>query len=342
MSPGSPTYGLPPSIDRASWAMDRPQKLMARVRNALHVKHYSPRTIKAYTSWIRRYIHFHNLRHPLEMDATHVESFLTHLARDRHVSASTQNQALNALLFLYRMVLERDLGGRIDAVRARRSRHVPTVLTPGEVRLILNAMSGVPRLVAQALYGGGLRLMESLRLRVKDIDFGASEIIVRHGKGGKDRVTVLPQGIHSVLHRHLQRVHRLHQSDLRHGLGEVAMPMALDRKYPNAGREWMWQWVFPARGHYTDRDTGTHRRHHIHQSTIQKAVRRAAQASGIAKPVRTHTFRHSFATHLLENGYDIRTVQELLGHSDVSTTMIYTHVLNRGGRAVRSPLDTEE
>jgi integron integrase len=272
------------------------------------------------------------------MGAAEVEAFLTHLAVNEHVAASTQNQAFSALLFLYREVLHQDLGP-IDALRAKKPKRLPTVLTREEVRRVLDQLSGTHQLMAKLLYGSGLRLMECLRLRVKDLDFAQRAIIVRDGKGEQDRVTMLPDSLIAPLQEHLQRVKRLHQEDLAKGYGTVYLPDALAEKYPNAGREWGWQYVFPADRLSVDPRSGTVRRHHMDESTVQRAIRAAAKAAGIPKPVSPHTFRHSFATHLLENGYDIRTVQELLGHKDVRTTMIYTHVLQRGGRAVRSPLD---
>jgi integron integrase len=314
-------------------------KLLDRLRFALRRKHYSIRTEEAYVGWARRFILFHNKRHPKDMDTPEIEAFLTYLAVDRQVSASTQNQALNALIFLYRHVLQKDLEGDINAVRAKRPRRLPTVLTRPEVRHLLAAMSGTNQLMAKVLYGSGLRLMECVRLRTKDVDFGHHQIVVRQGKGAKDRVTILPDRLISPLQEHLQRVKMIHQQDLENGYGAVYLPYALDRKFPNASHEWAWQYVFPAQSLSEDPRTGRVRRHHIHPSTLQKAVKRAAKLAQINKRVTCHTLRHTFATHLIESGYDIRTVQDLLGHKDVRTTMIYTHVLNRGGLAVRSPLD---
>jgi integron integrase len=316
----------------------RPKKFLDQVRDALRLKHYSIRTENSYVNWIRRYILFHGKRHPNEMDAAEVEAFLTHLAVNEHVAASTQNQAFSALLFLYREVLHKDLGS-IDALRAKKPKHLPTVLTKEEVRKVIANLSGTHRLMAGLLYGSGLRLMECVRLRVKDLDFNYHTITVRDGKGAEDRVTMLPQALIAPLQEHLQYVKNLHQADLAKGYGAVYLPDALERKYPNASREWIWQYVFPSDRLSVDPRTGVVRRHHLDESGLQKAVRQAAQQAGINKPVGPHTFRHSFATHLLENGYDIRTVQELLGHKDVKTTMIYTHVLQRGGLAVHSPLD---
>jgi integron integrase len=273
------------------------------------------------------------------MGIAEIETFLTHLAVQENVAAATQNQAFSALLFLYREVLRRELDGPINALRAKKSRRLPLVLTPTEAHRILAALSGSYQLMAQLLYGSGLRLIECLRLRIKDIDFDQHQIIVRSGKGDKDRVTILPATLIPALQRHLQHVQRLHRADLAAGYGDVYLPYALARKYPDAARQWGWQYLFPAPTLSTDPRTGLTRRHHADPSGLQKAVKRAVRAAGLTKPVSCHTFRHSFATHLLQNGYDIRTVQELLGHSDVSTTMIYTHVLNRGGLAVRSPLD---
>ena len=266
--------------------------------------------------------------------------FLSSLATDGHVSASTQNQAFNALLFLYSEVLRKKIELIEGVIRAKRPHRLPVVLTKDEVKKVIDRMSGAPRLMAILLYGAGLRLMECCRLRVKDIDFSRNEIVVRGGKGDKDRHTMLPTAIKDTLFRHMEAARSQHQQDIKKGLGRVALPNALERKYPNAGREWAWQWVFPASNHYTDRVTGEKRRHHLHESVLQKAIKEAVLKAGITKPASPHTFRHSFATHLLEDGYDIRTVQELLGHRDVSTTMVYTHVLNRGGRGVRSPADS--
>jgi integron integrase len=274
------------------------------------------------------------------MGEPEIEAFLTHLAVDHKVSASTQNQAFNALLFLYRHVLRKDLSDSIDSIRAKRPKRVPTVMSPEEVTRVINAMDGTCQLMARLLYGTGLRLMELLRLRLKDVDFARKEIVVRDGKGGKDRFTVLPQSAKPALMQHLNRVKLLHHADLAKGYGSVFLPDALAKKYPYAARDQGWQFLFPSRKLSADPRSGEIRRHHVHESTLQKAVRDAARMAGIHKPIGCHTFRHSFATHLLEGGYDIRTVQELLGHKDVSTTMIYTHVLNRGGMGVRSPLDT--
>jgi integron integrase len=316
----------------------RSQKLLDAVRQAIRARHYSPRTEKAYTSWIRRFVLFHGKRHPTEMGEAEVSAFLMHLAIKKQVSASTQNQALNAILFLYREVLHKDLEWLDGVVRAKRPKRLPVVLTRDEVRAILREMRGTPWLMASLIYGAGLRLLECVRLRVKDVDLSRGEIIVRDGKGKKDRVTILPSELSRPLVAHLERVKTQHHKDLSSGRGSVELPYALRRKYPNAAREWGWQWVFPATRFYRDRITGEYRRHHLHESVLQRAIKMAVRVAGIAKPASCHMLRHSFATHLLEAGYDIRTIQELLGHRDVSTT-IYTHVINRGGRGVRSPLD---
>jgi integron integrase len=290
-------------------------------------------------AWIRRFIFFHGKRHPAELGAPEVASFLTSLAVDNNVAASTQNQALGALLFLYREVLGQSLPWLDDVVRARRPQRLPVVLTRDEVSIVLGQLEGTPRLMALLFYGAGLRLLEAARLRVQDIDFGANLIVVRNGKGMKDRVTMLPAAARPALAQHLAVVQRQHERDLQAGAGWVELPDALSRKYPNAGRQWGWQWVFPATRFYWHREPGQRRRHHLHESVPQRAVKEAVRRSGIVKHAKCHTFRPSFATHLLEDGYDIRTVQELLGHRDIATTMIYTHVLNRGPAAVRSPAD---
>jgi integron integrase len=309
------------------------------VRQAIRTRHLSYNTEQAYVGWIKRFIFFHKKRHPREMGESEIGQFLSSLATDAHVAASTQNQALNALLFLYKEVLEQKVGFIQGVVRAKRATRLPVVLTKEEVQRVIQCVNGTPWLMAMLLYGAGLRLMECCRLRVKDVDFSRNQIVVRAGKGNKDRYTMLPLAAKEPLLRHLQVVKRQHEEDLHQGLGRVSLPYALEHKYPNAGKEWGWQWVFPATSHYADRLTGERRRHHLHESVLQKAVKDTRLKAGIAKPAGPHTFRHSFATHLLEDGYDIRTVQELLGHADVSTTMIYTHVLNRGGKGVRSPAD---
>ncbi len=315
-------------------------RLLDRVRAEIRTRHYSPRTEKAYAGWIRRFILFHGKRHPEELGAAEIASFLTVLATRGRVSASTQNQALSSLLFLYQDVLGKEIEGLDKVVRARRPARLPTVLTRAEVEALLSQLHGPPALVAALLYGSGLRLLESLSLRVKDVELDRGEILVRDGKGQKDRVTVLPGRASDALRGHLAQVRELHQRDLARGLGCAPLTDALARKYPRAGWEWGWQWIFPATRFYVDRGTGMRHRHHLHESVIQRAVREACIRAGIAKHASPHTLRHSFATHLLEAGYDIRTIQELLGHREVSTTMIYTHVLNRGGHGVRSPLDT--
>jgi integron integrase len=314
-------------------------KLLDQVRQAIRTRHYSPRTEETYVHWIKRFIFFHNKRHPAEMAEPEIAGFLSGLATQSRVSGSTQNQALNALLFLYHHVLGKEIGYVNGVVRAKKAPRLPVVLTRGEIQALLSHLSGSEKIMATLLYGAGLRLMECCRLRVKDIDFSQNQIIVRGGKGDKDRYTMLPAAVKDLLIRHLNDGKRQHQNDIEKNLGQVVLPNALDRKYPNAGQEWGWQWVFPATRYYVDRVTGRQYRHHLHESVLQKAVREAARTAGIVKPATCHSMRHSFATHLLEDGYDIRTVQELLGHRDVSTTMIYTHVLNRGGRGVQSPAD---
>jgi integron integrase len=314
-------------------------RLLDRVRNALRTRHYSRRTEEAYVAWIRRYILFHGKRHPMEMGAPEMTRFLSALAVHANVAASTQNQALSALLFLYREVLDLDVPWLDDIVRAKRPIRLPVVLTREEVGAVLQPLDGLPRLMAYLLYGAGLRVLECCRLRVQDVDFTRSEIVVRGGKGDKDRVTVLPATVKAALAHHLEDVREQHQRDLANGAGWVELPTALMRKYPNAGREWVWQWVFPATRLYIDRVTRQRRRHHLHESVLQRVVKSAVRQAGIAKRGTPHTLRHSFATHMLEDGYDIRTVQELLGHRDVTTTQIYTHVLNRGPSGVRSPAD---
>ena len=313
--------------------------LIARVREVLRTRHYSRRTEGAYVGWVRRFIRHYGRRHPREMGGPEVAEFLSWLARERQVSAATQNQALAALLFLYRDVLGRSIGDVGVTARAKTPERVPVVLTRREVRLVLEQLDGVPRLIGLLLYGSGMRLMEALALRVKDVDFERGEIVVRRGKGAKDRVTVLPDGARRPLERHLRRVKRAHERALAAGRGGAELPGAYGRKSPSAEREWAWQWVFPAGRAGVDEETGEMRRHHLHPSAVQRAVAEAVRRARIGKRASCHTFRHSFATHLLEAGSDIRTVQELLGHSDVGTTMIYTHVLGRGARGVRSPLD---
>lgn len=309
------------------------------VRALIRVKHLSYRTEEAYIGWIRRYILFHNKKHPQQMGTNEVRAFLTHLAVDGNVAASTQNQAFAALLFLYRQVLQKPLGEIEDVVRAKLPKRLPDVLTKTEVNRLLTYLRGEEWLVANLLYGAGLRLLEGLRLRVKDIDFEYRQITVRDGKGAKDRITVLPEKIIPPLKEHLARVQMLHAEDLRLGFGEVYLPFALDRKYKNAAVEWIWQYVFPAAKRSVDPRSNKERRHHLSGNIIQRAVKNAVGQASIIKKASPHTLRHSFATHLLEAGYDIRTLQELLGHKDVRTTQIYTHVVKRGGLGVRSPID---
>ena len=314
-------------------------RLLDQVREVIRVKHYSIRTEEAYVQWIKRFIFFHGKRHPREMGATEIEVFLTDLAVQRKVSSSTQNQALNALVFLYKEVLDIDLG-EFAAVRAKRPNRLPVVLTKAETAKLLAAMKpGTIGLMARLLYGTGMRLMECVRLRVKDVDFGYGQIMVRDGKGLKDRVTVLPGKLREPLRVHLEQVRLLHRQDLARGGGQVYLPFALSRKYPNAKRAWSWQYVFPAAKLSVDPRSQEVRRHHVQEKNLQNAVKMAVRKAGVTKPASCHTLRHSFATHLLENGSDIRTVQELLGHKDVSTMMIYTHVLNKPGIGVKSPLD---
>ena len=314
--------------------------LLDDVRGELRVRHYSPRTEESYVGWSRRFILFHGKRHPRDLGELEVQGFLLHLAEEKRVSASTQNQAACALLFLYKEVLK-TAGLTVSLTRrAQRPERLPVVLTRQEVRVVLDRLTGTIRIVAGLLYGAGLRLMECLTLRVKDVDFARNEIVVRDGKGRKDRVTMLPEAAKEPLRVYLQRVQLVHERDLREMAGRVELPDAIGRKYPNANREWGWQWVFPASSRYVDRASKVERRHHLHESVVQRAMKQAVRGAGIAKPASCHTLRHSFATHLLKSGYDIRTIQELLGHSDVRTTMVYTHVLNRGGRGVRSPADS--
>jgi integron integrase len=316
-----------------------PSLLLQNLRNVIRRKHYSIRTEEVYVHWAKHYIHFYQLRHPAEMGETHVVQFLTHLAVERRVSASTQNQALNALVFLYKHVLRQPLGSLAGAARAKSQPRIPMVFTRDEVVNLLNQLDGMVWLVTALLYGSGLRLMEGLRLRVKDIDFERLAIYVRSGKGGKDRVSMLPGDLVDPLMAHLGQVRVTYERDRERGLAGVYLPYALARKYPNAPFEWPWQWVFPSGEFSRDpRDNGELHRHHLLPEQIQRHMRRALREAKIEKRASPHTLRHSFATHLLESGYDIRTVQELLGHTDVKTTQIYTHVLNRGGNAVRSPL----
>lgn len=320
-------------------AKDVDEEILRLVRRAIRTRHYSRNTEAAYTLWIRRYLRYTQPRHPRDARSDEVTAFLTSLAVDHKVTASTQNQALAAILFLFREALDMDLPWLADVVRAKRPQRLPVVLTRDEVRAVLGRMSGTTKLMAYLLYGSGMRLLECCRLRVKDVDFGRPEIVIREGKGDRDRRTMLPAGVRAPLEQQVARVRTLHQRDLDEGAGWVELPYALARKYPNAGRELGWQWVFPATRFYVDATSGERRRHHLHESVLQRAFREAVLASGITKPASPHTLRHSFATHLIEDGQDIRTVQELLGHKDVTTTMIYTHVLQRGPFGVMSPID---
>lgn len=316
-------------------------KLLDQVRDVMRLRHYSIRTEQSYIDWIRRFILFHGKRHPSEMSEAEVSQFLTHLAREGNVAASTQNQALSAILFLYKQVLKHEIGWLDQVERAKKPAKLPVVLAREEVRNIFAHLKGVPKIMAALLYGSGLRLMECVRLRVKDIDFAYAQIIVRDAKGGKDRVTMLPLNVVDPLRRHMDRVKTQHEQDIEDGFGSVQLPFALERKFPNAHTEWPWQFVFPSSRISRDPRTGREHRHHITEAILQSALKNAVRAAGITKPATCHSLRHSFATHLLEKGYDIRTVQELLGHKDVSTTMIYTHVLNKPGLGVKSPLDSE-
>lgn len=314
-------------------------RLLDRLRTELRSRHYSERTEKAYCLWVRRFVVYHGLTHPSEMGEDEINDFVTHLAVDEHVSASTQTQALSAILFLYRRVLHRDVGELQGLVRARPSGHLPVVMTRSEVRAVLAELRDDQWLMVSLMYGTGMRLSECLRLRVQDLDFEASEILVRNGKGAKDRVTVMPESLKAPLRDQLARAKAVHTRDLTAGWGVVVLPGALDRKYPAAATDFRWQWVFPQERRWRDPKTGRQGRHHVHQTVLQRAVKIAVARAGVQKVVGCHTFRHSFATHLLMDGYDIRTIQELLGHKDVRTTMVYTHVLNKGGRGVRSPID---
>jgi integron integrase len=319
--------------------MESQPRLLDQMREVLRLKHLSFRTEQAYLGWVKRFILFHEKRHPKDMGAAEIRAFLSYLATHEHVAASTQNGALNALLFLYRSVLQQPFPHLEQIERAKRPRRLPTVFTRDEVHGILTRLTGMPHLMASLLYGAGLRLMECVRLRVKDVDFTYHQITVRDGKGAQDRITMLPRSLAEPLQRHLARVKLLHEEDLLAGYGEVYLPYAFDRKDPHAGTAWVWQYVFPASKRSIDPRSGIERRHHVSEAVLQRAVKEALQGASIPKRGSCHTVRHSFATHLLEDGYDIRTVQELLGHKDVSTTMIYTHVLQRGGRGVHSPLD---
>jgi integron integrase len=319
--------------------MPQAPRLLDEVRKAIRLRHYSYRTEKAYVDWIRRFVVYHDKRHPIQMGGAEVEGFLSHLARDRDVSAATQGQALAAILFLYKHVLNVDLPWIGDVVRATRPKRLPTVLSQQEAQSVLANLQGVYWLIGVLFYGSGLRLTEALRLRIKDLELGNHRILVRDGKGSKDRVTILPTSLVPHLRAHIEKVRELHRQAIKRGFGGVELPRALERKYPRAHLEWGWQYVFPATRPSFDPRTNRRRRHHIFEDTVQRHVRNAARAAGIEKPVSPHTFRHSFATHLLENGYDIRTVQELMGHKDVSTTQIYTHVMAKGTNSVKSPFD---
>jgi integron integrase len=334
-----PLRTIPGGKSELSLVRDSKPKLMDQLRESLRARHYSRRTEQTYCSWVKRFIFFHNVRHPEKMAEPEINAFLTHLAVKEKVSASTQNQALSALLFLYRHVIGREVGALSDVIRARKPKRLPVVMSHSEVKAVLADLSGYKWLMASLMYGAGLRLMECLRLRVQDIDFSRNEILVRDGKGAKDRITMLPESRKSPLLNHLKQVRMVHEKDLADGWGRVLMPDALDRKYPNASKDWRWQWIFPQENRWENTKTGQQGRHHIHESIIQKAVAGAVRKSALTKHASCHTFRHSFATSLLEKGYDIRTIQELLGHKDVKTTMIYTHVLNRGGKGVKSPVD---
>jgi integron integrase len=330
---------LPSRYPRITAAFPQKPKLLDRLQEALRSRHYSRRTEQTYSHWVKRFIYFHNVRHPMDMAEPEINAYLTHLAVKEKVSASTQNQALSALLFLYRHVLDRKVGDLGEVIRARKPQHVPVVMTREEVKSILSHLQGDKWLMVSLMYGAGLRLMECLRLRIQDIDFARNEITIRDGKGAKDRITMLPQSLAAPLGEYLQKVKVVHERDLSEGWGRIQMPYALDRKYPNAAADWRWQWVFPQENRWKNTTNGQEGRHHVHETILQRAVKEAVRKAGVVKHVGCHTFRHSFATHLLEGGYDIRTIQELLGHKDVSTTMIYTHVLNKGGHGVRSPMD---
>jgi integron integrase len=326
-------------VNERSRYVAQPPRLLDRLRTELRVRHYSPRTEEAYVHWVRRYVVFHGKRHPDALGEAEIASFLSHLACAERVAAATQNQALNALVFLYRFVLARPVGELAGLVRAQRPRRLPVVLTRAEVQAVLARLEGEHALVGGLLYGAGLRLLECLTLRVKDLDLPGREIRVQQAKGRRARVAPLPDACVEPLRRQLARVREVHEADLRAGFGGVALPGALARKYPRAPFEWPWQWIFPATRRHPEAGGATERRHHLHESAVQRAMARAVRGAGLAKRASCHTLRHSFATHLLASGYDIRTVQELLGHASVRTTMVYTHVLNRGGRGVRSPLD---
>lgn len=327
------------TFSSAAASCESKPKLLGLLREALRSRHYSHKTEQTYCSWVKRFIRFHGMRYPAEMAEAEVNSFLSYLAINEKVSASTQNQALCAILFLYRYVIGRRIGELGEVVRARKSRRLPVVMTRDEVSAVLSRLGGEKWLMASLIYGAGLRLMECLRLRVQDIDFSANHILVRDGKGNKDRIVMLPQVLKKPLVKHIGGVREVHHRDLADGYGRVAMPYALERKYPNAAVDWRWQFLFPQKHRWRNARTGQQGRHHIDESLVQRAVAVAVRNTGLTKRASCHTFRHSFATHLLENGYDIRTIQELLGHKDIKTTMIYTHVLNQGGKGVQSPID---
>jgi integron integrase len=327
------------SVSAQGAQMTEPPRLLDQLRHQIRLRHYSYRTEQAYVGWTKRFIRFHKLKHPAQMGGPEVESYLSYLASERNVAAATQSQALSAVMFLYKAVLKTDLPWLQNVVRATRPRRLPVVLTQAETRSVLGQLEGVHWLVASLLYGSGLRVLEALRLRVKDIDLKYQQLTVRDGKGAKDRVTVLPAALVQPLTMHLVRMQERHALAIERGFGGVELPFALVRKYPRAEFDWAWQYVFPSTNASVDPRTGKQRRHHLLEANVQRAVRVAARRAGILKPVSPHTFRHSFATHLLEAGYDIRTVQELLGHQDVSTTQIYTHVMQKGANAVLSPLD---
>lgn len=314
-------------------------KLLDRVRAKIRLKHYSYRTEKTYINWIKRFILFHNKRHPSDMGVREIECFLTALAVQHNVAASTQNQAFNAVIFLYREVLDKEVNGIEKVIRAKKPQRLPTVLSRVEVKAIIEHTEGVYRLVIRLLYGTGMRVMECLQLRIKDIDYERKEIMIRGGKGAKDRVTVLPDTLLADLKEQMELIYPVYLQEVEEGRADVMLPPSVANKYPNAHKEWGWQFLFPSNSISTDPRSGAKRRHHLHEKNLQRAMKRSVRNAGITKPATPHTLRHSFATHLLESGYDIRTVQELLGHKEVSTTMIYTHVLNRGGRGVKSPLD---
>jgi len=318
---------------------DQSPKLLEQARGVLRAKHYSLKTEQSYINWMKRYVLFHNKRHPKDMGEAEINQFLTYLAVKENVAASTQNQALCAIVFLYKEIIGRDVDDLGKVIRAKKPKRLPIVLTVEEVRLIMHQLTGVPWLMVNMLYGAGLRQAECLRLRVQDIDFSYSQITVRAGKGDKDRFTMLPQLVKEPLKRHLEKVKHLHDMDLARGFGQVFLPTAIEKKYTNAAKEWAWQYVFPARELSVDPRSGIKRRHHQGEWVLQREIKQARIKAGLTKRISSHTFRHSFATHLLQNGYDIRTVQDLLGHNDVRTTMIYTHVIQQGGQGVRSPAD---